>query len=70
MAALSVRDREILTMTAWEGLTPKQIAKVMGTSANVVRVRLHRARARLKQELELERPVRRCAERVTAERDC
>ena len=69
LAALSVWDREILTMTAWEGLTPKQIARVMGMSANVVRVRLHRARARLKQELELERPVRRCAERVTAERD-
>jgi RNA polymerase sigma-70 factor (ECF subfamily) len=69
LAKLPVRDREILTMTAWEGLTPKQIARVMGTSANIVRVRLHRARARLKRELELERPVRRCAERVTAERD-
>ena len=69
LAALSVRDREILTMTAWEGLTPKQIAAVMGTSANVVRVRLHRARARLKRQLDLERPVTRCAERVTAERD-
>jgi RNA polymerase sigma-70 factor (ECF subfamily) len=69
LAALSVRDREILTMTAWEGLTPKQIAKVMGTSANVVRVRLHRARTRLKRQLELERPLTRCRERVSAERD-
>ena len=69
MCSSDLWDREILTMTAWEGLTPKQIARVMGMSANVVRVRLHRARARLKQELELERPVRRCAERVTAERD-
>jgi RNA polymerase sigma-70 factor (ECF subfamily) len=69
LAALSVRDREILTMTAWEGLTPKQIARVMGTSANVVRVRLHRARARLKRQLELERPITRCSERATAERD-
>jgi RNA polymerase sigma-70 factor (ECF subfamily) len=57
-------------MMAWEGLTPKQIARVMGTSANVVRVRLHRARARLKRELELDRPVGRCVERVTVERDC
>jgi RNA polymerase sigma-70 factor (ECF subfamily) len=70
LAPLSVRDREILTMTAWEGLTPKQIATVMGTSANVVRVRLHRARTRLKRQLELKRPVARCTERVTAERDC
>jgi len=69
LAALSVRDREILTMTAWEGLTPKQIAAVMGTSANVVRVRLHRTRARLKRQLDPERPLTRCAERVTAERD-
>ena len=61
LAALPVRDREILT--------PKQIAKVMGTSANVVRVRLHRARARLKRQLELERPVAHCGERLTAERD-
>jgi RNA polymerase sigma-70 factor (ECF subfamily) len=69
LAALPVRDREILTMTAWEGLTPKQIAAVMGTSANIVRVRLHRARARLKRQLDFERPVTRCSERVTAERD-
>jgi RNA polymerase sigma-70 factor (ECF subfamily) len=69
LAALPVRDREILTMTAWEGLTPKQIAAVMGTSANIVRVRLHRARARLRRQLELERPVTRCTKRATAERD-
>jgi RNA polymerase sigma-70 factor (ECF subfamily) len=69
LAALPVRDREILTMTAWEGLTPKQIATVMGTSANIVRVRLHRARARLRRQLELERPVTRCTKRATAERD-
>jgi RNA polymerase sigma-70 factor (ECF subfamily) len=69
LAALPVRDREILTMTAWEGLTPKQIAAVMGTSANIVRVRLHRARTRLKRQIELERPVARCRERFSAERD-
>jgi len=69
LTALPVRDREILTMTAWEGLTPKQIAAVMGTSANIVRVRLHRARARLKRQLDPEPPLARRAERVTAERD-
>jgi RNA polymerase sigma-70 factor, ECF subfamily len=51
LATLPERDREILTLTAWEGLTPKQIALVLGMSANVVRVRLHRARARLKLQL-------------------
>ena len=50
LAALPERDREILTLTAWEGLTPRQIAGVMGISANVVRVRLHRARVRLRAE--------------------
>ena len=51
LAALPERDREIVMLTAWEGLTPKQIAAVTGTPVNTVRVRLHRARARLKREL-------------------
>lgn len=49
--ALSERDREILLLTAWEGLTPSEIATVMGVSANVVRVRLHRARTRIERRL-------------------
>jgi RNA polymerase sigma-70 factor, ECF subfamily len=51
LASLPARDREILTLTAWEGLTPKQIGAVTGIPTNVVRVRLHRARARLKRRL-------------------
>jgi RNA polymerase sigma-70 factor (ECF subfamily) len=51
LASLSPRDREVLTLTAWEGLTPKQIAAVTGLPANLVRVRLHRARARLAARL-------------------
>ena len=47
LSDLSARDREIVTLTAWEGLTPKQIAIAMGTSANAVRIRLHRARLQL-----------------------
>jgi RNA polymerase sigma-70 factor, ECF subfamily len=47
LATLPARDREILTLTAWEGLTPKQIAVVTGIPTNLVRVRLHRARSRL-----------------------
>lgn len=52
LAALADQDREILTLTAWEELTPRQIAKAMNMSANSVRVRLHRARKRLRQELD------------------
>ncbi|MGH2876982.1 MAG: RNA polymerase sigma factor [Solirubrobacteraceae bacterium] len=51
LATLPERDREILTLTAWEGLTPTEIAAVLGAPANLVRVRLHRARARLARRL-------------------
>ncbi len=51
LKALPEVDREIMTLTAWEGLTPKQIARVMDMSANTVRVRLHRARSRLQRQL-------------------
>lgn len=51
LAVLPERDREILTLTAWEGLTPREIAVVVDTSANAVRIRLHRARARLRKQL-------------------
>lgn len=51
---LSPLDREILTLTAWEELTPRDIATVLGISANVVRVRLHRARRELRLRLECE----------------
>ena len=58
LATLSRLDQEILTLTAWEELTPRQIAAVLGLSANVVRIRLHRARgnlsARLKRDQRLE----------------
>lgn len=57
LATLSARDREILTLTAWEELTPKQIAVVTGMPTNVVRVRLHRARSRLKRRLNQTQPT-------------
>jgi RNA polymerase sigma-70 factor (ECF subfamily) len=47
MSQLSVRDQEILRLTAWEELTPREIAIVTGLSPNVVRVHLHRARRQL-----------------------
>jgi RNA polymerase sigma factor (sigma-70 family) len=55
LASLPEKEREILTLTAWEGLRPAEIAAVLGTSANVVRVRLHRARARVRRQLLRER---------------
>ena len=52
ISGMSDVDREILTLTAWEDLTPREIAAVMGLSANVVRVRLHRVRRELQTRLE------------------
>jgi RNA polymerase sigma-70 factor (ECF subfamily) len=49
--ALPDDDRELLTLVAWEGLDPGEIAKVLGISANAVRIRLHRARRRLARGL-------------------
>jgi RNA polymerase sigma factor (sigma-70 family) len=51
LARLGDKDRELLTLTAWEDLAPAQIAKVIGQPVGVVRVRLHRARGRLREGL-------------------
>lgn len=45
--ALSDVDRELITLTTWERLSPAEAARVVGITANTARVRLHRARARL-----------------------
>ena len=45
---LSADDRELLMLTGWDGLTPSQAATLLGVPADVVRVRLHRARNRLR----------------------
>jgi RNA polymerase sigma-70 factor (ECF subfamily) len=52
IAQLAQKEREILLLTAWEDLAPREIAIVTGSSANVVRVRLARARSKLRRELE------------------
>ncbi|MEU7904882.1 sigma-70 family RNA polymerase sigma factor [Actinoplanes sp. NPDC049118] len=45
------QERELLSLVAWEGLDPGQIATVLGCSRNAARIRLHRARKRLAREL-------------------
>jgi RNA polymerase sigma-70 factor (ECF subfamily) len=49
---LSPGDREALLLRYWEELEPAQIAEVMGCSRAAMAVRLHRARLRLRRELE------------------
>lgn len=48
---LSAEDRELLTLVAWEGLTPAQVAAALTLSPGTARVRLHRARGRLRAAL-------------------
>jgi RNA polymerase sigma-70 factor, ECF subfamily len=50
-ASLSDSDRELLSLVAWEGLTRNELAVALGTSTAVVRLRLHRARKRLREAL-------------------
>jgi RNA polymerase sigma-70 factor (ECF subfamily) len=51
MRRLSARDEEVLALHLWEGLEPREIAEVLGLSPTVVRPRLSRARARLRDVL-------------------
>lgn len=51
LARLSDGEAELLRLEGWEGLDARQIAVVLGISANAVRIRLHRARRRLAREL-------------------
>lgn len=44
---LSDTDAELIRLTAWDGLTPGEIAESMGIEPNAARQRLHRARRRL-----------------------
>ena len=43
---LPAADQELLALAAWERLTTRQIAAVLGCSPNAVRIRRHRARRR------------------------
>lgn len=51
LATLPLPDREVLLLSAWEQLEPREIAEVLGISATNARARLSRARKRLRQSL-------------------
>jgi RNA polymerase sigma-70 factor (ECF subfamily) len=52
LSRLSPTEREALTLVAWDGLAPREVATVLGEPAATVRVRLHRAKAHLRRELD------------------
>jgi RNA polymerase sigma-70 factor (ECF subfamily) len=49
LAELDERDREVLMLMAWEGLSGREAAAALGCSDTAYRIRLHRARKRLRQ---------------------
>jgi RNA polymerase sigma-70 factor (ECF subfamily) len=51
VAELPELDREIVLLWAWEGLEPREIAVVVGTTANAVSIRLFRVKQRLAARL-------------------
>lgn len=51
-ARLSDRDREVLRLVAWEGLSLADAAVVLGCSPVACRVRFHRAKTRLADRLD------------------
>jgi RNA polymerase sigma-70 factor, ECF subfamily len=52
LADLPAADRELLTLTAWEQLTPAEIATLLDLDSATVRARLTRARGRLRRLLD------------------
>jgi RNA polymerase sigma factor (sigma-70 family) len=52
LRSLAALDREALLLVAWEDLTPTQAAKALGINATAFRVRLLRARRRLRARLD------------------
>lgn len=51
IAALPASYRSVVVLSEHEGLTNQEIADALGVSVDTVKIRLHRARARLRKEL-------------------
>jgi RNA polymerase sigma-70 factor (ECF subfamily) len=49
---LAPDDRDLLTLSVWEGLSAAELAIAFGATPTTIRQRLHRARQRLRVELD------------------
>lgn len=49
---LAPKEREVLLLTYWDGLTAVEVSNLLNTSATAVRMRLHRARRELSRILQ------------------
>ncbi|MFF4950117.1 RNA polymerase sigma factor [Streptomyces chattanoogensis] len=52
LARLSAADQEVLRLTAWEELTVEELAVTLGCGQSAAAMRLHRARRRLRAEID------------------
>lgn len=52
LASLTPRDRELLMLVAWDGLSPAECSRILNCTAATFAVRLHRARKRLERAME------------------
>jgi RNA polymerase sigma-70 factor (ECF subfamily) len=50
--SLSAGEREVMTLSVWEDLSPSQIAEILGVSANAVSMKLFKARQKISEILE------------------
>ncbi|MEU6142953.1 sigma-70 family RNA polymerase sigma factor [Streptomyces sp. NPDC047081] len=57
LARLSEADREVLRLTAWEELGVDEVAVALGCGKRAAAMRLHRARRRLRAEIDRMRPT-------------
>ena len=55
LANLAPNDQEVLRLHAWEGLSGRELALALRTNETAARVRLYRARKRLRQQLDSHR---------------
>ena len=51
IARLPEDYRVVLVLSAWEGLQNKEIAEIIGVTLDMVKIRLHRAKEKLRQDL-------------------
>jgi RNA polymerase sigma-70 factor (ECF subfamily) len=56
IANLPPAEREAFMLIAWDGLDAQRASRAAGCSAATFRMRLHRARRRLKQQIAPQRP--------------
>ena len=57
LGQLAPIDREIIEMLAWDHLAPREVAAILGFSPNAVRIRAHRARIKLREQLRVAEPA-------------